>query len=129
NQMLLSLAERKIEPLISRRVEVRSEGDWYKARVIDARGSSYRVHYFGYEDSDDEWVSLRQIRNLRTQDYTVGVRGESVSEGDGGAPRNSNERPWRLSPRRQNDGRWDDSVIRNPARPEANSNRNNPVWQ
>src|SRR6185436_14280955 len=50
---------------IGRRVVVRSEGDWYKARVIDARGSRLRVHYFGYEDTDDEWVLPRQIRGNR----------------------------------------------------------------
>jgi hypothetical protein len=60
--MELAAAQRKIDPLISSRLEVRSEGDWYKARVIDARGQSYRVHYFGYEDSDDEWVNERQLR-------------------------------------------------------------------
>jgi hypothetical protein len=61
-QMELAVAQRKIDPLISRRLEVRSEGDWYKARVIDVRGGSYRVHYFGFEDSDDEWVTQRQFR-------------------------------------------------------------------
>jgi len=61
-QMELAVAERKIDPLISSRLEVRSEGDWYKARVIDARNGTYRVHYFGYEDTDDEWVTRRQFR-------------------------------------------------------------------
>jgi len=61
-EMELAVAQRKIDPLISRRLEVRSEGDWYKARVIDARGGSYRVHYFGFEDSDDEWVTRREFR-------------------------------------------------------------------
>ena len=65
-QMDMAVAERKIDPLISSRLEVRSEGDWYKARVIDARGESYRVHYFGYEDSDDEWVTRRQLRTADT---------------------------------------------------------------
>jgi hypothetical protein len=61
-EMELAAAQRKMDPLISSRLEVRSEGDWYKARVIDAGGGSYRVHYFGYEDSDDEWVTPRQMR-------------------------------------------------------------------
>jgi len=43
SEMLLAPAMRKIDPLISQRVQVRSEGDWYKARVIDAHGGSYRV--------------------------------------------------------------------------------------
>jgi hypothetical protein len=50
---------------VGRRVVVRSEGDWYKGRVIDAKGNRLRVHYFGYEDSDDEWVLARQIRENR----------------------------------------------------------------
>jgi len=61
-EMELAAAERKIDPLISSRFEVRSEGDWYKAKVIDARAGTYRVHYFGFEDSDDEWVTRRDFR-------------------------------------------------------------------
>jgi hypothetical protein len=61
-EMELAVAEPKIDPLISQRLEVRSEGDWYKARVVDARGGRYRVHYFGYEDSDDEWVTQSDFR-------------------------------------------------------------------
>jgi hypothetical protein len=61
-EMELAAAERKVDPLISSRFEVRSEGDWYKARVIDAREGTYRVHYFGFEDSDDEWVTRRDFR-------------------------------------------------------------------
>jgi len=61
-EMALAAAPRKVDPLISSRLEVRSDGDWYKARVIDVRGDSCRVHYFGFEDSDDEWVTRRQMR-------------------------------------------------------------------
>jgi RNA binding activity-knot of a chromodomain len=61
-EMDLALAARKVDPLISNRLEVRSEGDWYKARIIDARSGTYRVHYFGFEDTDDEWVTRRQFR-------------------------------------------------------------------
>ena len=60
--MEIAVAERKVDPLINSRLEVRSEGDWYKAKVIDARNGTYRVHYFGFEDSDDEWVTQREFR-------------------------------------------------------------------
>jgi len=59
-------AQPKANPEISRRVEVRSEGAWYKARIIDARAGRFRVHYFGWEDSDDEWVRRNQIRDSKT---------------------------------------------------------------
>jgi hypothetical protein len=61
-EMELAAAAPKVDPLISSRLEVRSEGDWYKAKVIDARNGTYRVHFFGYEDSDDEWVTRRDFR-------------------------------------------------------------------
>jgi hypothetical protein len=63
--IVMANAPHATNPAIGRRVIVRSEGDWYKARVIDARGNRLLVHYFGYEDSDDEWVLARQIRENR----------------------------------------------------------------
>ena len=83
-EMELAVAERKTDPLISSRLEVHSEGDWYKARIIDARDGSYRVHYFGYEDADDEWVTRRQFRipssnsNI-ARDSRSGVNGQRQS--------------------------------------------------
>jgi hypothetical protein len=50
---------------IGRRVEVKSEGDWYKARIIDAKNGRYLVHYYGYEAGDDEWVRTAQLRTAR----------------------------------------------------------------
>ena len=70
---VLAAAGRKSNPEISRRVEVKSEGDWYKARIIDARAASLKVHYYGWEDSDDEWVRLNQIRDLSSVQYGVGT--------------------------------------------------------
>jgi len=73
NNMVLAPAQEPASPEIGRRVIVRSEGDWYKARIVDARGNRYRVHYFGYEDSDDEWVTPRQIRRENTADRGFGA--------------------------------------------------------
>lgn len=64
-EMILADAEAKPDARVGARVVVRSEGDWYKARIIDARRGSYRVHYYGYEDSDDEWVRPTQIRRQK----------------------------------------------------------------
>jgi len=52
----------KRDRAIGRRVEVSSGGDWYKARIIDARNREYRVHYYGYEVADDEWVGADALR-------------------------------------------------------------------
>lgn len=47
---------------VGRRVEVLSEGDWYKARIIDEKEGQYLVHYFGYEADQDEWVDPDDVR-------------------------------------------------------------------
>lgn len=103
-EMLLASGARKLDPMISRRVEVRSEGSWYKARVIDARGRTYEVHFYGYEDADNEWVRLSQIRYSRESESVANRSDESEWE----ATRN----PPRVSPvdqSRRIDERWDES--------------------
>ncbi len=71
---ILALAARKSSDELGRRVEVRSEGDWYKALITDARSGKFRVHYYGFEISDDEWVLPRQIRESRIR---ARARGEA----------------------------------------------------
>jgi hypothetical protein len=80
--IVLSSAEKKTHPFISRRVEVRSDGDWFKARVINVRGNKYQVHYYGWDEWYDEWVTARQIRHV----------GSAYANGPG-AGSNSNDKP------------------------------------
>ena len=126
-QMLLAPAARKIHPLISRRVEVRSDGDWYKARVIDARGELYRVHYFGFEDSDDEWVGLRQLRTSQTTN-AARLRFQTEWQTDPDALSDSANGKWRVIPRERYDNRWDQPVFQNRVRPVQNSKRDARDW-
>lgn len=80
--MVLAPARRKPHPDVGRRVEVHSGGDWYKARVIDAKDSTFKVHYYGWEDSDDEWVTPEQIRDVPPVQYRVGERVEVRWKGE-----------------------------------------------
>lgn len=89
NQTVLARAERRSARDVSKRVEVRSEGDWYKARIIDAEQGQYKVHYYGYDDWYDEWVNARQVRDGKV------VRNEPRSS-VGASPRNG---PWPGDPR------------------------------
>lgn len=66
-QTILADAEARTDRRIGARVEVYSEGDWYKARIIEAGRGRYRVHYYGYEDEYDEWVKPSQIRSSGRQ--------------------------------------------------------------
>jgi uncharacterized caspase-like protein len=62
---LIATAKPRGDRAIGRRVEVKYDGDWYKARIIDAKNRQYRVHYYGYEVSDDEWVGPNELRGRR----------------------------------------------------------------
>jgi caspase domain-containing protein len=70
---ILAAAAPRSSAELGKRVEVRSEGDWYKALVVDARAGRFQVHYYGFEVSDDEWVLPRQIRNSQ---IVAGASGE-----------------------------------------------------
>jgi Caspase domain len=64
---VLAQAERRAAPEVSRRVEVKPNSDWYngwyRARIIDGQNGKFKIHYFGWDDSDDEWVQPNQIRD------------------------------------------------------------------
>lgn len=73
--MVLAPAQRKSDPRIGERVEVYTEEEWYKARIIgaNAKNGTYKVHYYGWEASDDEWVKPSQIRTATVVEYTIGA--------------------------------------------------------
>jgi len=113
-QMVIASAAHKNDPLISLRAEVRSDGDWYKGRVIDARGGKYLVHFFGYEDTDDQWVIARQIRKARSEMNTARIDSSWDSTPSQNRVPAANEK-WNGSG--VSNGSWDDSrrPNRNPS--------------
>lgn len=122
SNMLLAPGARKRDPMISRRVEVRSEGSWYKARVIDVRGGTYEVHFYGYEDSDNEFVRLNQIRDSRGTESAANRRDESDWETTVNPPRVSRvDQTWR------NEGGWSESG--GPQRIHRPSVSNESSWE
>jgi len=46
--------------------------------LIDARAGTFHVHYYGWEDSDDEWVRLSQIREPKVVEYPAGSAVEVI---------------------------------------------------
>jgi hypothetical protein len=54
-------------------VGVSSKDGWYRAQVVDARGDQLKVHYYGYEASDDEWVAPERIREIARPSYSIGA--------------------------------------------------------
>jgi hypothetical protein len=47
---------------VCRRVEVEWGGTWWAAEVLRVRGELYYIHYTGWSNSWDEWVSACRIR-------------------------------------------------------------------
>lgn len=44
-------------------VKVEWNGSWYDARVQKREGNQWRVNYYGYPASSDEWVPLARMKN------------------------------------------------------------------
>lgn len=71
--MIIAAARPRLDPHIGNRVEVATDGDWYPAQIIDVRAGQFKVHYYGYEESDDEWVTSDSIREAARKVYPVGT--------------------------------------------------------
>lgn len=56
------------------RVEAFSENGWYKAYLIDKRPDSFKVHFYGYDSSEDQWVPVDKIRSARLLQYAIGSK-------------------------------------------------------
>lgn len=71
---IIAAARPRLDARVGHRVEVKSDGDWYLAQIIDARAENVRVHYYGYEESDDAWVSSDALREVQRKSYPVGAK-------------------------------------------------------
>ena len=72
-QMVVAAARPRLGHRVGENVEVLSGKQWYPAQIIDARGEQLRVHYYGYEASDDEWVPPGRTRTAARPTYRVGT--------------------------------------------------------
>jgi hypothetical protein len=61
---------------VGERVEAYSIDGWYKGYIADTKGTKFKVHYYGYEDADDEWVTTKMIRQPKVTRYAVGQKVE-----------------------------------------------------
>lgn len=61
-------------PRVGERVEVYSANAWWRGYVIDANIDKFKIHYYGWEDSDDEWVTAKQLRQPKITQYRVGEK-------------------------------------------------------
>ncbi|MBK6767784.1 MAG: caspase family protein [Ardenticatenales bacterium] len=72
-QTIVAAARPRPSADVGRRVEVLQNDVWYPAQIIDSGGGRFHVHYFGYDDTDDEWVTADRIREAKRPRYPAGT--------------------------------------------------------
>jgi len=71
------IADSKIStaPRIGERLEAYSIDGWYKGYVVDAKGGKFNIHYYGYEEAENEWVTPKMMRTPKTKSiYKIGEK-------------------------------------------------------
>lgn len=63
-------------PRIGERVEAYSIDGWYKGYITDFKTDKFKIHYYGYEYDEDEWVTAKMIRQPKIVQYGVGQKVE-----------------------------------------------------
>ncbi len=75
--MVLANAKPLANPKIGERAKAKDEsGDWYAGRIVEARGEKFKLHFIGYEDDEDVWVTLDDLRPIKPVQYAVGAEVE-----------------------------------------------------
>jgi len=69
-----------LKPRVGERAEAFADGKWYKVQIVDAAGSKVKVHYIGYNDSQDAWLSTKQIRAYRPTMFAERARVDALSD-------------------------------------------------
>src|SRR4051812_3741801 len=76
-EMALATAQPLMNPRIGERAKARdADGDWYACRIIDARDQKFRIHFIGYEDDEDVWVSPNDLQPIKQTSYAKGTKVE-----------------------------------------------------
>jgi hypothetical protein len=68
-------------PRVGERLEVKWKDAWYRAQIVDAKSQSFKIHYAGYDDGWDEWVSADRLRPFKPLALASGTRVHVKSEG------------------------------------------------
>ena len=68
-------------PRIGERVEAYSIDGFYKGFIRDAKNGKFQIRYYGYEESDDEWVTAKMIRRVAPKQFRVGTKVKVESDG------------------------------------------------
>jgi hypothetical protein len=66
---------------VGERLEVKWNNQWYRAQIVDAKPQWFKIHYAGYDDSWNEWVTGDRLRPYRLLAIAAGKKVLVKSEG------------------------------------------------
>lgn len=78
---VLARARPHAGPRVGERLKVKSEGEYYAARIVDESGNRILVHYLGYDPSEDEWMAADELVARARASFKKGEKAEVLSEG------------------------------------------------
>jgi hypothetical protein len=79
----LAKVEGELTPGVGQRVEVESDGKWYKAKIIGVDSEQFEVHFVNFDDSFDEWVDRERIRPYQPAQFAKGDKVDVQWQTDG----------------------------------------------
>lgn len=76
-EMVLANAKPLANPKIGERAKAKdADGDWYAGRIVEALDEKFKLHFIGYEDDEDVWVALDDLRPIKPVQYAIGKQVE-----------------------------------------------------
>ena len=73
-QIVIAKATARPFDRFGERVEALSDGQWYKGYLVDKQPDSFKVHFYGYDTSEDQWVPVDKTRTARLVQYAIGSK-------------------------------------------------------
>ena len=58
---------------IGEHVEAFTANEWYKGVIVDSKTSAFKIHFYGYGASEDEWIDAKNIRRATLVQYKKGT--------------------------------------------------------
>jgi hypothetical protein len=74
SNLVLARAAQKASPLVGRHVEVKWQGNWYRAKIEAVQGKQYKIHYNHHTRDWDEWVGPDRIRAFEPRHLAKGTK-------------------------------------------------------
>lgn len=81
DQTVIGPAAKAVSPRVGEHVEAKGMQNWYRGFIVDSRAGEQKIHYYGYESADDEWVPNARIRQFKPTQFAKNARVEVEWQG------------------------------------------------